>query len=169
MSRKPPRPPQPQNKLPQTQAQPGQPSVSGKPVSVTTHNTQVFQGPLPPPEILARFDQIVPGAAERIIRLAETEVAHRQEQERSATQANITAQKRQLDIAELQVKLVHGSDRLGQALGFLVSAACLAASVYLGLNGQPWLAAVLASLPLAAIIRALRERGNRPQPPASKK
>jgi uncharacterized membrane protein len=36
-----------------------------------------FHGPLPPPSILRGYDEIVPGAAERIITMAEKEQAHR--------------------------------------------------------------------------------------------
>lgn len=38
---------------------------------------QVHQGPIPDPESLARYDSIVPGAAERIISMAEKEAKHR--------------------------------------------------------------------------------------------
>lgn len=138
-------------------------SQAGKPITVT-QNTQVFQGPLPHPELLNRYDQIIPGAADRIISMAEAESAHRREQEKATTAANMEAQRRQLEIAELQVRLVHSSDRVGQTFGFLVSVFCLAASVYLGLNGQPILAGALAALPLAAIIRALRERPKNHKP-----
>lgn len=96
--------------------------------------------------------------------MAEAEAQHRREQEMVATQANISAQQRQLEIAELQVRLVHRSDGIGQTLGFVVSVTCIAASVYLGMNGQPWLGGTLAALPLAAIIRALRERAKNPKP-----
>ena len=36
-----------------------------------------FSGPLPPPEILERFNDVGPGAAERIIKMAEEQFAHR--------------------------------------------------------------------------------------------
>lgn len=36
-----------------------------------------YSGPLPMPEDLAKYDQVVPGAAERIIRMAEDEMKHR--------------------------------------------------------------------------------------------
>jgi uncharacterized membrane protein len=36
-----------------------------------------FSGPLPPPEILAQYNEIVPGAAERILKMAEEQSAHR--------------------------------------------------------------------------------------------
>lgn len=43
------------------------------------HQSQrsVFQGPLPPPEIFAKYDSILPGAAERILAMAEKEQNHR--------------------------------------------------------------------------------------------
>lgn len=40
-----------------------------------------FSGPLPPPEILAGYDKVVNGAAERIIRMAEKEMEHRHKNE----------------------------------------------------------------------------------------
>lgn len=40
-----------------------------------------YSGPLPHPEALARYDEIVPGSAERIIRMAEKEMEHRHENE----------------------------------------------------------------------------------------
>jgi uncharacterized membrane protein len=40
-----------------------------------------FQGPIPPPDILRQYDEVLPGTAERIIRLAEQQVAHRHKQE----------------------------------------------------------------------------------------
>lgn len=39
---------------------------------------QVHSGPLPHPEILRGYDSIIPGAAERILRMAETQSEHRQ-------------------------------------------------------------------------------------------
>ena len=43
------------------------------------HQSQrsIFQGPLPHPEILAKYDSILPGAAERILVMAEKEQNHR--------------------------------------------------------------------------------------------
>lgn len=36
-----------------------------------------FSGPIPPPTILAQYDQVLPGSAERILKMAETQEAHR--------------------------------------------------------------------------------------------
>ena len=38
-----------------------------------------FSGPLPPPELLKQYDEVVPGAAERIISMAEAEQARETE------------------------------------------------------------------------------------------
>lgn len=37
-----------------------------------------FSGPIPPPNILKQYDDIVPGAADRILKMAEQQSAHRQ-------------------------------------------------------------------------------------------
>jgi uncharacterized membrane protein len=42
-------------------------------------SVQSFSGPLPPPEVLKRFDEIVPGAAERIIKMAEAQSEQRKD------------------------------------------------------------------------------------------
>lgn len=44
--------------------------------------TQSFQGPLPHPAILKQFDDVCPGAAEKIIKMAQDQAAHRQGIER---------------------------------------------------------------------------------------
>lgn len=59
-----------------------QPEQEGH-IAVMLGRREAWSGPLPPPEILARFDQAVPGAANRIIAMAESQQAHRIEVERS--------------------------------------------------------------------------------------
>jgi len=66
-----------------TQALPGLPNPRGaKPIpddgSVIIEETIQHSGPLPMPQQLRQYDDIVPGAAERIIRMAEGQGAHRQ-------------------------------------------------------------------------------------------
>ena len=51
---------------------------------------QHISGPLPSPDALAKYDQVVPGAAERIIKMAEQEAKHRQNEERKSHNAFIT-------------------------------------------------------------------------------
>lgn len=128
-----------------------------------TANIQTFQGPIPPPALLQQYNAIVPNAAERIIAMAEKENQHRHAQETQALQANIDAQRKQLELAETQTKATFRSDACGQFLGFLVSGGCIGGCIFLAMNGQPWVAATLAGLPLAGIIRALKEKPKAPQ------
>ncbi len=50
---------------------------------------QHFQGPIPPPEILAKYEEIVPGAAERIIAMAELQGEHRRSLEKVVVNKDI--------------------------------------------------------------------------------
>lgn len=52
-----------------------------------------FSGPLPHPEDLAKYEQILPGAADRLIRMAEQQAAHRQNLEKAVIFSNLTMQK----------------------------------------------------------------------------
>lgn len=126
-----------------------------QPINVASETqTQVYQGPIPPPEVLHKFDQLVPGTAERLIKLAEDESNHRRQMEKQAMDANIAAQQGQLRIGEYQSKAVFRSDTIGQVAGLLVSITCVAGAIYLGANSHEITAGVLAAIPTAAVIRA---------------
>ena len=43
-----------------------------------------FSGPIPPPKLLAEYEKIVPGSGDRIIRMAEHQMAHRHQMESEA-------------------------------------------------------------------------------------
>jgi uncharacterized membrane protein len=49
-----------------------------------------FAGPLPPPSILEGYERILPGSAERIIKMAEIQAAHRQDIERKVIASGIS-------------------------------------------------------------------------------
>lgn len=115
-----------------------------------------YHGLIPPPVILQQFDELIPGTASRLIQWAEDEQRHRQNLEREAQDANISAQRRHLEIAGEQTRAVARSDVLGQSLGFAVCLMCIGGAVWLALSGQPWVAGVLAGIPTAAVIQAFR-------------
>ncbi|MCY4342191.1 MAG: DUF2335 domain-containing protein [Gammaproteobacteria bacterium] len=77
-----------------------------------------FSGPLPPSPMFREYEDVLPGAGDRILSMAERQAAHRQEWEKSAL---LSAQK---DLAR------------GQWLGFLISLAALIAATYLAMNGH---------------------------------
>lgn len=49
---------------------------------------EAWHGPLPPPESLKQYDVIVPGAAERILLMAEKEMEHRHQRENRTLKYN---------------------------------------------------------------------------------
>ncbi len=61
--------------------------------SITTtrisHVEEHFSGPLPHPAIMAKYEQILPGSADRIMTSAESQMQHRQSLETAVVHANI--------------------------------------------------------------------------------
>jgi len=57
-------------------------------------STSTFQGPLPPPEVLERYNHVVSNGADRIVSMAESQLRHRQELESTVVNGNVTSQKR---------------------------------------------------------------------------
>ena len=53
-----------------------------------------FSGPLPHPDILKGYDEVCPGAADRIIRMAESQQQHRRDIEARVVSGNVKAQAR---------------------------------------------------------------------------
>lgn len=154
-----PKRPNPSTKqVPQSQPQNSEVAQQSEPqliqVEAPTSHSVSFEGPIPPPSLLREYNAIVPGAAERILALAENEGRHRQSLESKAVDANIEAQKKQLQINELQVKSTFRSDTLGQSFGFLISGGCVGGSVFLAMAGHTEIAAALAIIPSAAIVKA---------------
>jgi uncharacterized membrane protein len=72
-----------------------------------------FQGPLPPPDLLIRYNDAFMGCAERIVKMAETQAAHRQAIETRAIGAKI------------------GNERVGQWMAFAIAMAAVCGSIWL--------------------------------------
>jgi uncharacterized membrane protein len=49
-----------------------------------------FEGPLPPPQMLAEYDRLIPHGADRLMQLVENQARHRQEQESRLVKAETT-------------------------------------------------------------------------------
>lgn len=136
--------------------------MSKPPVQNRNHNKQVqnshtlthYQGPIPPPDVLQGLDNLVPGTAAKLIKLAVEESEHRRSLEQKATDANIAAQQQQLTLNSQQNKSVFRSDLIGQIAGFLICVLAIVSAVFLGLEGHDWLAASIAAIPTAAIVKA---------------
>ena len=77
-----------------------------------------FAGPLPPSEVLEKYNQAMPGLAERIIKMAEQQATHRQLLERAVVESNASVQK------------------VGPYLGFVVAMTAVVGGIVLVLHGK---------------------------------
>ena len=89
--------------------------------------TQTFhQGPIPAPEVMRQYDAILPGAAERIMRMAEIEGEHRRALERST-----------VDQQEKALKYTARDVLLGQIFALVICLAFIGLAIFLVLRGHP--------------------------------
>lgn len=113
--------------------------VSGRPQGnqsrqVVEIQERRYSGPLPTPALLKEFDNVVPGCAERIIRMAEEQAKHRQLLERTV--------------------IIGDSKRANQGLwvGGTIAFLFLVGAVFLIYNGHDWAGGILASVDLVSIV-----------------
>jgi uncharacterized membrane protein len=128
---------QPSGTLPRTMKKP-QNKVEKKQL-IRNHATSVqlyqhHQGPLPDPQTLAHYDQILPGAAERILVLAENQQAHRHSLESKAI----------------------GTDSRNSLAGivsaFVISMTTILAGGYVATSGAEWPGVLLGTSGLASVV-----------------
>jgi uncharacterized membrane protein len=112
-----------------------QPNQPESPLAqVTAAQFQAYSGPLPAPEDLQRYDEILPGGAERIFAAFERQSEHRQALEKAVTSANIRAQDR------------------GPWLGFIVALVFFAGSIFLITNGYGVAGTILGTTDLVGLV-----------------
>ncbi|QDV91402.1 hypothetical protein RAS2_25000 [Phycisphaerae bacterium RAS2] len=92
----------------------------------------LYAGPLPPPSLLAKFEEIQPGLVERIVLMAERQAAHRQSMEL-----------KQFEEAVADQKAARMEARFGQVLGFLICVFALIGGTYASINGSQFFATVI--------------------------
>lgn len=97
---------------------------SGSAVRRETMTRSIFVGPLPPAQELQRYDKVLEGAADRILRMAESEQAHGQQMDREALAADREIASR------------------GQHYALIATGSLGAAGLVLGLTGHDWLGGV---------------------------
>src|SRR5271166_6856833 len=79
---------------------------------------QAFSGPLPPPAVLAQYNETVPNGAERIVAMAEKQQEHRLEIEHSVIHGNSLDQ------------------RLGLIFGFIVMMSAVGVGFWCVVHGK---------------------------------
>lgn len=101
-----------------------------------------FSGPIPSPEVIKGYDSIVPGAADRVIIMAEKQQEHRMDMEMKIVTSEISLSKS------------------GQIIGFTLVLFFGTIALLLGLYGHDWLAGVVFTTTIigVGIIFVLRKR-----------
>ena len=110
-------------------AQPNQSSID-----VERHSAEFFAGPLPHPDILRKFNEVVPGSAERIIHMAEEQSAHRKELEKMVIVSDISRSK------------------WGQILGFILAVLGLAVACIVAVYGSAIAGGIIGIGTLASLV-----------------
>lgn len=121
-----------------------EPEQAARIVSVVSR----FSGPMPPPKVLAAYEQCIPGSADRILAMAEKEQDFRHTTTKDA-------------IAETQ-----SSDTRGKRYALAVVLIMSVAAVICAALDQPWVAGVLGGGTLASLVAAflgqqMVQRGDR--------
>lgn len=99
-------------------AQPQSPASEGVEPEVVRQQEVIFRyegysGPVPPPEMVERYQTVIPSGGERLLAMAEDESRHRRDMERRQLRASVA------------------THALGQVLGFILALAVILAGVWL--------------------------------------
>lgn len=91
-----------------------------------------FIGPIPPPQILEGYERVCPGAASRIIEMAEQQGSNRRLIEQSLAASS-----------QEEMRLGFREARTGQFCAVIVALAFIVAGAYVAITGHPWPGALL--------------------------
>ncbi len=121
------------------------PDSSGQPSGLLLQAS--WDGPLPPPEILQHYDRIVPGAANRILEMAENWQRHQEQYEKTEQEQEGYA------LATTRMVVMGNSKRsyLGVICAFIIAITGLVGGIILSATGN-WTSGLTISLSSLAIL-----------------
>lgn len=131
------------------------PMDEGNESTIIATRTEILSGPLPHPQLLKEYDNIIKDGAERIMVMAEKQQASRIEGERETREAN-------KHIANEQLKI----QKRGQIIAAMVICLIMGLVVLFTFTGHEVVAYVLLGIGLASIISAftgaeIKKRSNK--------
>ena len=102
--------------------------------AIVEHQSVSFSGPLPPPNHLEQYERILPGAAERILKMAEDQSLHRRSLEAKVIHSGVTDSKR------------------GLWFGLIMGLSCFGLVGFCASLGLQLLAGIIAALDLGSLV-----------------
>lgn|SRR5690625_1217444 len=103
-------------------------------MSMSILRSSAFSGPLPPPEILKGYNEIIENGAERIIRMAENQSTHR------------------MGLENYAIKEELRQSRWGQVFGFILGVIGMGLATVLGLYGHEVVAGIFGSTTIIGLV-----------------
>lgn len=112
-----------------------------------TEIRSLFTGPIPPPELLHAYEQILPGLADRVVLMAEKEGDHRRRQETKGLDAEIK-------INSLLASSYIADVRRGQIFALFIGIFAIGVGGSVAVLGQPIVGGVLGAGGLIGLVKA---------------
>ena len=140
------------------------PGAALESVESTTIHTSEFQGPLPPPAILAAFARIDPGLPNRIVSMAERAQSHSHLMDLNSLEVQRDAIGRQFDAVKGDREL----RKRGQTFAFVLAVLCIVLGGVFVAIGRSIEGTTLAGVPLVGLVAVfISGRALRREPQAS--
>jgi uncharacterized membrane protein len=105
--------------------------------NVVFQQQRIVVGPLPSPEIVAEYNQLIKGGAERIMVMAEQNQHHR------------------ISMENAQAKLATSYSLRSQIFAFIIALACLGAGLYAMMSNMEYAACVIFGTTIISVVTAL--------------
>ena len=125
----------------------GDPDVAGERWDFVSLQASAWSAPLPAPDDFQRYEDILPGTANRILELVEKQQNHQHTQERTVLeQARL--------LLDMDQKVANGDSRrayLGIFAGLSLSLVTIGGGIYLISNGHDWAGLTLAGINLTGL------------------
>ncbi len=103
--------------------------------------TETFQGPIPHPVILEQYNKATPGAADRIISMAENEATHRHEME-----------KLRHEMEKLNVLSGYKEASVGQIFALIIGVVAIISGATVAVLGYPIPGAIIGSAAVVGLV-----------------
>lgn len=123
-------------------------AIVGQHEEISVVQSVSWSGPLPSPSDFQRYEETLPGAANRILEIVERQQSHQHSQERMMLEQSGI-------ILDIERKAATSDSRrayLGIVSGLTISLLTIGGGIYLIANGQEWAGLTLAGINLTGLV-----------------